>query len=201
MSSADLNVILLLCLLGLNLGAQRLGGRDLGLCANGKVEKGNRNLETETDVVRSEVVVIGAVTVQLIGVVVIDGAEPDRWAAPRQIVSLCLQQSGARQRICGLNAGKGPWSFIGRDGRNLRNAGVIGRDGTVGQAGERGQLLGERGRAGFEMQAAELELRRRQFRLQQSAEGIDAGFSALLLDGDETGRILLLLANSFEFAS
>ena len=44
----DLNIVLSLCLLGLDLGAQGLGRGDLGFGANGKVEEGNRNLENQS---------------------------------------------------------------------------------------------------------------------------------------------------------
>ena len=77
---------------------------------------------------------------------------------------------------------------------------MIGRDGTHGQTGERGQLFGERGRARFQVQAFQLELRSGQLRLQQLAERIDAGLRALLLNLHQTRRILFLLACGFQFA-
>ena len=98
----DLNVVLVLRLLGLDLGAQGLGRGDLGLGAKGEVEEGKRNLETEADVVGREVVVIGAVAVQLVGVVVVDGAESDLRTAPGQVVPLCLKLLGARQGVRGF---------------------------------------------------------------------------------------------------
>ena len=76
---------------------------------------------------------------------------------------------------------------------------MIGNDRTVRQASQRGKLLGQRRGTGLEMHAAELELRRRQLYLQKRVKGIDPGFGALFLDGDETSCISLLLSHSLEF--
>ncbi len=78
----------LLCLFGLNLGAQGFGCGDLGLGANGEVEEREVDLDAEADVVGSEVAVISAVTIQLVGVVVVDGSETDLRTAPCEVVAV-----------------------------------------------------------------------------------------------------------------
>jgi hypothetical protein len=66
---------------------------------------------------------------------------------------------------------------------NLGNAGVIRRDRSRRQAGERRNLLCKRCGARLQVQPLELQLGRRQPRLQQIAQRIYAGLGALLLDG------------------
>ena len=112
----------------------------LGLGAEGEVEEGNRDLKAEADVVGGEVFVVGAVAVQLVGVVVVDGAESDERALPGKVVSFGLELLGPRKGASGLDAGEIGWSFIGGDGGNLRNAGVVRKDGADRQAGEHGRV-------------------------------------------------------------
>jgi hypothetical protein len=90
----DLDVVLPLGLLFFDLGAERFRCSDLCLGTQGKVEKGNRDLDAKTNVVGSEVPIVITVAVQLVGVVVVDGAESELGPAPRQIVSLRLEQLG-----------------------------------------------------------------------------------------------------------
>ena len=102
----DLNIVLVLGLLGFDFGAQGLGRRNLGFGAKREVEEGNRDLEAEADVVGREVLVIGAVAVQLVGVVVVDSSEADLRTAPCQVVAAGFNLLGARERRGGFNAGE-----------------------------------------------------------------------------------------------
>ena len=110
----------------------------------------------EAEVVRREVLVIGAVVVQLVGVVVIDGSEADLRPAPcagrRPWPRICLERASSGADSIPGSARR----FIRGDRGNLRNAGVIWEDGADRQAGKHGELLGERGGAGFKVEGLSL---------------------------------------------
>ena len=70
----------------------------------------------------------------------------------------------------------------------------------TGKPGEHGKLLGQHCGARFQMQPLQLQLGRRQLRLQQIAQRVHARLGALPLNPHQTSRKRLLLARRLQFA-
>ncbi len=139
------------------------------------------------------------VIVEFVHVVVVNGAKSDQGPSPGQVVSLGLELLGARQRTRSLDSGKPAGRFIRGYGWNLGDAGAVGEDGAIGQAGENSDLFGKSGDAGLKMEALEFQGCGGQLGVQEVDVGIDAGLGALLFNLDQLGSRIGLLASGFQF--
>ena len=97
-------------------------------------------------------------------------------------VALGQKLLGARRHLRRFECLRSPRRIVCCHCRNLRNAGVIGRDRTNRQAGQDGELLGQGHCSRLQVQPFELELGGCQPGLQQVAQWINASLGALLLN-------------------
>ena len=90
----DLDVVLIPSLFGFSFGAKGVGGGLPGDIVACKVEERKLELQTEADVIGSEVLVVGGVAVEFVGVVVVDGSESYLKMVGSELVAVCFDLLG-----------------------------------------------------------------------------------------------------------